>query len=237
VLAIMDMVFAWASLPRSQPMTVKKPPPIFAFFAVVRDRDTAVLIFGYAAAIWGSVGLRQWIVVFLAFCASAPGLTPAPEWSMLATGAAINLLGVPAGLLGNELSIRFGLRKVALVVFLASAIVTGLFGLTATLPYVVVIWLALGAGFIVQGNFANLTTGLLAVTARSHAGATVALYSCVGFGGGFLGTVAFGAALDWSGGASQPLAWVVSFASCGLVCLAASAATAFLSRDIGQPRN
>jgi hypothetical protein len=175
-------------------------------------------------------------VVFLVFCAAYRGDAPASEWSMLVTGALINLLGVPAGLLGNELSIRIGLRNTALLVFLLSAVGTGLFGLTAMLPYVAVIWMSLVAGFIVQGNFANLTSGVLAVAAQHHTGATVAFYSCIGFGGGFLGTVAFGIALDQLGGASRLSAWVVSFASCGVVCLAGSAVMAFLSRDIGRGR-
>ena len=137
-------------------------------------------------------------------------------------------------MLGNELSIRYGLRGTALLVFLASAAATGFFGLAAMLPYVAVISLSLLAGFIVQGNFANLTSGVLAVADPQHTGATVALYSFVGFGGGFLGTVTFGIALDASGGASHVTAWVLSFATCGLVCLVGAAATAFLSRDIGR---
>jgi nitrate/nitrite transporter NarK len=97
-----------------------------------------------------------------------------------------------------------------------------------------VIGLALAAGFVVQGNFSNLTAGSLAVAPPAHVGATMGLYSCIGFGGGFLVTVGFGAALDQFGGTSNLIAWALSFASCGLVCLAGSAAIMFLSRDIGR---
>jgi hypothetical protein len=31
------------------------------------------LIVGYTATIWGTAGLRQWIVVFLAFCVANQG--------------------------------------------------------------------------------------------------------------------------------------------------------------------
>jgi hypothetical protein len=54
--------------------------------------------------------LRQWIVVFLAFCAADQARVPAQARIMLALCAPISFLGVPAGLLlGNELSIRYGL--------------------------------------------------------------------------------------------------------------------------------
>ena len=234
VLGIAGTLIAWRMLPEHQAGRVDSPRSTFPLRPVFGNRDAVALVFGYAAVIWGSTGLRQWIVTFLAFCAAAPGIAPAPKWSMLAAGALINLLGVPAGLLGNELSIRYGLRGTALLVFLASAAATGLFGLVAMLPYMAVISLSLLAGFIVQGNFANLTSGVLAVADPQHTGATVALYSFVGFGGGFLGTVTFGIALDASGGAAHVTAWMLSFATCGLVCLVGAAATAFLSRDIGR---
>jgi hypothetical protein len=46
------------------------------------------------------------------------------------------------------------------------------------------------------------------------------VYSCIGFGAGFLGTVAFDVMLDQFGGASQLTAWALSFGTCGLACLA-----------------
>src|ERR1700694_4449378 len=47
------------------------------------------------------------------------------------------LLGVPAGFLGNEFAVRFGLRATAMAVFLVSSFATGLFGLVAMLPFTV----------------------------------------------------------------------------------------------------
>jgi hypothetical protein len=92
---------------------------------------------------------------------------------MLAVGALISFLGVPAGLLGNEFSIRYGLRKIATLVFLLSAFAGGLFGFTAVLPYIAVLWLSVVIGFVVQGNFSNLTSGVLAVAAPHFIPATV----------------------------------------------------------------
>ena len=236
VLSTAGVVIAWAALPRADPEIAKEPRPLLDIRPVLGNRDALVLIFGYAAAIWGSAGLRQWIVVFLAFCAADQAGVPAQAWIMLAVGALISFLGVPAGLLGNELSIHYGLRNIATIVFLLSAFAGGLFGFTVMLPYIAVLSLAVVAGFIVQGNFSNLTSGVLAVAAPRHRGATIGLYSCVGFGGGFLGTLLFGITLDQFGGTSQPGAWILSFGTCGLACLAGAAATIFLSRDVWQRR-
>jgi MFS family permease len=99
------------------------------------------------------------------------------------------------------------------------------------MPYVVVLGLSVVAGSIVQGNFSNLTSGVLAVAAPRYRGTTIGLYSCIGFAAGFLGTLLFGVTLDQFGGTSRLTAWILSFGTCGLAC-----ATIFLSRDVWQRR-
>lgn len=214
------------------PRQETRPSPPETFFplrAVLQNRNAVILIVAYAATIWSAVGLRQWVVVFLGFCAGGPTNS---DWGVLAVAVLINLLGVPAGLWGNELAIRFGLRLTAILVFLASAIVIGAFGLVALAPFIAAAIAALVVGFITQGNFSNLTSGLLAVAVPRHAGAAMALYSSVGFGGGFLGTVLFGLTLDHFGGAGHLLAWIASFGTSAIACVIGAAVTALLSRDV-----
>jgi MFS family permease len=67
--------------------------------------------------------------------------------------------------------------------------------------------------------FANLTSGILAVADPRHRGAIVALYSCIGFGGGFVGTLLFGIALDLFGGAARLVVWTAAFATCAIECV------------------
>jgi len=230
ILGTVGVLIAWAALPRSTIERSEHPRPTRNIRAVLGNRDAVILIVAYTATIWGSSGLRQWIVVFLAFSAAAQ------DWSILAVGALIGLLGVPAGLLGNELALRFGLRCTATSVFLLSALANALLGYFAKLPYGVVVLLSLVAGFIAQGNFSNLTSGVLALASPRHLGATMALYSCLGFGGGFVGTLLFGVALDELGGTMCLVAWVGAFATCGAACLAGAIATALLSRAHGRAR-
>jgi len=88
----------------------------------------------------------------------------------------------------------------------------------------------------VQGNFSNLTSGLLAVAEPQLRGAIVAVYSCIGFAGGFVGTLLFGLALDWFGGTARLAAWVLAFGICAVACLVGSIASIFLSRDLERER-
>jgi predicted MFS family arabinose efflux permease len=224
-----SIAIAWAMLPRPERRPAAARGKGFPLYAALQNRDAVILMIGYAATIWGAVGLRQWIVLFLAFCAGDPTRT---DWTMLTVASLISVLGVPAGLLGVELAIRCGLRLAATLIFVAAAIVTGFFGFAAAMPFVMAAMAALAASFVAQGTFSNLTSGLLAVIAPRYAGITMALYSCIGFGGGFLGNVLFGATLDRFGGAAQFRAWVMSFATCGLAFFIGAVATLFLSRHV-----
>jgi MFS family permease len=134
------------------------------------------------------------------------------------------------------LSLRIGLRATAMSVLLASVLVNALFGFAAMLPYGVIVALAMAAGFVVQGNFSNLTSGVLAVAEPQLRGATVAVYSCIGFAGGFVGTLLFGLALDWFGGTGRLAAWVMAFGICAIACLVGGIVSMWLPRDVGQER-
>jgi predicted MFS family arabinose efflux permease len=69
VLGSASVLIGWAAVPRSQAATAGRPQLVHDFGAVFRNRDAIVLICGYAAAIWGSAGLRQWYHVSKVICA------------------------------------------------------------------------------------------------------------------------------------------------------------------------
>ena len=118
------VVIAWAALPRGSRMA-RRSPAVLDFRPVLDNRDVARPDRRLCRGIWGCVGLRQWIVVFLTFCAGDQADVPAQPWIILVVGAVISFLGVPAGLIGNELSIRYGLRIIATLVFVLSAFAGG----------------------------------------------------------------------------------------------------------------
>jgi predicted MFS family arabinose efflux permease len=102
ILGAAGVLIAWAALPRGNYAAEGDPQPLLDFRPVLANRDVLALMVGYAAAIWGCVGLRQWIVVFLTFRAGDQAAVPAQAWIILVVGAVINFLGVPAGLIGKR---------------------------------------------------------------------------------------------------------------------------------------
>jgi MFS family permease len=67
ILGAAGVLTAWAVLPHGDSGREEELWPRLDFRPVLANRDVLALTIGYAAAIWGCVGLRQWIVVFLTF--------------------------------------------------------------------------------------------------------------------------------------------------------------------------
>lgn len=200
---------------------------------VVRNKPAFGYILGYTAHIWELFGFRNWIVVFLAFSIS---LQPDQSWSLSATQLAtvILLLGLPASVIGNEFSLRFGRRRVITVIMLVSALLGCFLGFTAALPFTLVVLLSALYGLSVTGESASLTTGVVQHAEPARKGATMALQSLLGFGTGAIAPLAFGLVLDLAGGADRVMAWGLAFALLGLG--AALGPLALLRLTRGVPR-
>jgi predicted MFS family arabinose efflux permease len=68
------VLLAWGALPRmSTEPPAERPRGLPRFHRVFQNRDVLALTLGYTATIWGTAGLRQWIVVFLTFCVANQG--------------------------------------------------------------------------------------------------------------------------------------------------------------------
>lgn len=191
------------------------PARFLDFRPVFRNRAAMAYVLAYGAHCWELLGFRAWFVAFLAFSAAlqSPGAT---VWSATATAAVINLLGVPASILGNELAVRFGRRRMATIVMLASAAVSLVIGFTAMLPYALVVLFLMVYGVLVTGDSATITAGTVAAAAPAQRGATMAIHSAVGFATSFIGPLAVGVVLDLAGGNMSLLAWGLAFAAMGL---------------------
>ena len=99
---------------------------------------------------------------------------------------------------------------------LSSALLAVVVGLGAALPFWVMLVLVLLYAVTVTADSASLTAGLVSVAPASHRGAAMALYSCTGFTGAFLGPLLFGMTLDVLGD-QQLLGWWAAFALMGLL--------------------
>jgi MFS family permease len=209
------------SLPVSAPRkTTTSLFPLAAWRAVLRNRAAAGYTAGYMAHCLELFGSRGWMVAFLAFSASLHAGDSFP-WQLPAIAALINLLAVPASIFGNELALRIGRRRWILLVMAASGSCGILVGFSAPWHWALVLVLLAGYSMLVMAESGTLTAGLVAAAPAELRGAAMGLYSVLGFGGGLLGPIVFGAALDAAGGAASPIAWVVAYAAIGAGCLAA----------------
>lgn len=167
-------------------------------------------VLGYAAHCWELFGLRSWLVAFIAFAASMSGST-CPWLNATDVAALINLLGIPASVLGNEAAGRTGrLRWIATAMACAGAL-SWLLGAATLAPWWVVLPLLAVYFVCVMSDSAALTTGLVAAAPPTQRGAAMAVYSLFGFGAGFLAPMLFGATLDAAGGG--PFGWALACAT------------------------
>ena len=202
------------------------------FRPVLRNRPAMGYVLAYAAHNWELFGLRSWVVAFLVYAQSLQS-DDASWWSPPLIAAAINLIGWPASVLGNEFAVRFGRQRLVILVMTASAIYACGFGFTASLPFVVIVALSLFYGITATGDSASITAGVVATAHPDHRGATMAVHSCIGFAGASAGPIVFGVVLDAAGGASSSLAWGLAFAMMGLGAAMGPVAVALLSRERG----
>ena len=191
------------------------------FRPVFANRRALTFTFAYCVHNWELFGYRSWIVAFLVFAQlqqpeGALGVT----WSATILASLVNLVGLPASVIGNEAAHRFGRRPVLIAVMTASAIMAVVLAYSgATLPFIVVVVFAFIYGVTVIADSATITAGVIASADPRYRGATMAVHSMIGFVGSFLGPLAFGLALDLGGGENSGTAWIIAFASLSAIIL------------------
>lgn len=226
----------WFVLPPSKVVAAPEAPKhLLDFRPVFRNRVATGYIFGYAAHCYELFGMRSWLVAFLAFSASLqPAEQPLP-WGAAWIAAAVTPLGILSSIVGSEIAMRYRRRNVIVTAMGLSALSAWVIGFLAPLPwYVVVIAIAIYIVFI-MGDSAALTNGVIAEASPHVRGATMAIYSFLGFGAGMVAPLVFGAVLDLAGGNTSLLAWGFAFASLGIGC--ALGPLALLASKIGPRRS
>ena len=205
-------------MPRGRTRAAGHPAPaLLDFRPVLRNRRALPYIFGYSAHNYELFGQRSWVVAFLAFSAS---LQPAdaPMLVGAATLAAIiSLLGPVMTISGNELAIRFGRTRVIFTFMTASGLVACVLGYTAALPWLLVFLIMCVHYSLMLGDSAALTSGAVASAHPDERGATMAVYSFIGFSFAIFAPLVFGAVLDLAGGNRSVLAWGLAFGSIGIL--------------------
>jgi MFS family permease len=204
-------------MPRGRTRAAGRPAPaLLDFRPVLRNRKTLPYIIGYTAHNYELFGQRSWMVAFLVFTASLQPVD-APMLVGAATLAAlINLLGPVMSVSGNELALRFGRTRVIFTFMTASGLLACVLGYTAALPWLLVFLIMCVHYGLMLGDSAALTAGAVASAHPDERGATMAIYSFVGFSSAFFAPLVFGAVLDLAGGNRSVFAWGLAFGSIGI---------------------
>lgn len=231
---VIALAIVAAVLPANPPPALRQPTRLHReFLNAMRNRRAMAYTLAYMVHNFELFGLRSWLVTFLAFNA---GFQPGGESWLAPTSltALVTLLALPASVSGNELSVRFGRRRVVCLVMSASALLACLIGFMSQMPFALVAIVAVVYGFTVMGDSSSITAGTIAEARPELRGATMAVHACVGFFGSFLGPLVFGVVLEWGGGRGTPLAWGLAFATLGMAVALGPVFVMLLGRKPGE---
>ena len=176
---------------------------------VLRNRPAMAYILSYGAHCFELYGFRTWLVAFWTFVISrhqGGSLPDAMTVSFLAS-----LLAMPASILGNELSLRFGRARAISWIQVLSALTALSIGVLAGGSAWVILVLIFIYAVTVPADSGSLTAGMMSYAQPQFKGLTLAMHSTVGFGLSALSGWMVGLALDFHGGTQDPQAWLAAF--------------------------
>ncbi len=232
VCGLLALVIVAVVLAPANPEKREREGHLLDFRPVLRNRPAMGYMLAYAAHNWELFGLRSWIVAFLVYAQSLQQDSISTGWwSPSLIAAAINLIGWPASVFGNELAVRFGRQRIVILVMTVSALYSCLFGFIASWPFVVIVAMSIIYGLVVTSDSASITAGVVAAAQPEHRGATMAAHSCIGFAGASAGPIVFGIILDLAGSGTTTLGWGLAFAVMGVGVIMGPIAVMFLSRQ------
>tara|TARA_R110001606_G_scaffold29681_1_gene92272 strand:- start:12948 stop:14147 length:1200 start_codon:yes stop_codon:yes gene_type:complete len=199
-------------------MDTRRPwSQIFNYMPVLSNRFSMGYILAYICHTWELVAMRSFMLAFLAYSHS---LTEAPAWMDVSviTAAAV-FLGLPSSVLGNELSLRIGRQRSITLVMIICLFFSFTIGFTAHMPFVFVVAMAALYGVMITADSSSITAGAVGSAPADLRGATMAVHSFLGFGGGMIGPVVAGIVLDQAGGPESTMGWGLMFISMGAITL------------------
>jgi MFS family permease len=197
----------------AQARDAQRPVPagrLLDFRPVLRNRPAMAYAVAYCVHTWEMNALRGWSVAFLTWVAMRTGgdagwLAPA------VVVTAMGLLGTATSIAGNELSIRAGRVRLVRVAMLGSVLCATGLGAIGSQGYLPAMLGVLLYGGVIWLDSSSLTAGAAGSAEPGRRGATLALHSMLGYGGGFIGPVMIGWILDLYGGMTAQ-GWSLAFA-------------------------
>jgi len=108
------------------------------------------------------------------------------------------LIGTFASVAGNEAAIRFGRKQLIVTAMLASIVIGATIGFVGSTSYGLAAALLTVYGIVIWLDSSSFTAGTAGTVEPSRRGATLAVRSMLGYGGGFVGPLLVGWTLDLS---------------------------------------
>jgi len=208
---VAGFIVAWAVLlPECGEHRLRDWLRIPEFRPVFSNRRAMGYIIAYTLHTGELFVFLSWVVAFLTF-AAARHPAAAGGWDIPLISAVVSVVALPASIVGNEAAIRYGRRRTILAVMLATALVAALTGFSAALSFPAAALLCLLYGTVIAADSSALTAGTVGAAKIDQRGATMAVHSFLGFGGGALGPLILGAVLDVTGGGDTAVSWGVGF--------------------------
>jgi len=197
------------------------------FRPVLANREALAYVMAYGGHSWELFGFRAWLPAYLLFAwtrfgAGAPG-SAITNWATV-----ITVTSLPASIIGAELALR-GSRSRLIRCFAISSVIVGLAtALCGNFSFALTVTMLFGYAGAISADSGALTAGVVAAARPGEQGATLAVYSLVGFAGGAVGPLAAGFALDVGGGLRMPGAWHLAF---GAIVTGSALAAVAISRS------
>jgi len=123
----------------------------------------------------------------------------------------IAFIGIPASTWLGQLTERLDRRRTLIITSAISTVLALVIALNLAQPYWLLIILCLALGMTSYGRNAPITAGMMAAADPKLKGATMAFFAAVGFSGGVFGPFLFGLAADAAGGKADATAWSAGF--------------------------
>jgi predicted MFS family arabinose efflux permease len=223
--ASVSAALAWVIIAVAVPRQLTKPVKpadssgLYDFRPVLRNKSAMAYAMAYAIHTLEMSALRGWGVAFLAYVAASTGTT-ATLLSPALLLTTLGLIGTAASIMGNEVAIRFGRRRLVQFAMIGSVTIGGIIGFIGPLSYGLAAALILIYGLVIWLDSSSLTAGAAGTAEPSRRGATLAVHSTLGYAGGFVGPLLMGWTLDLCGGMSLT-SWGLSFAVVSVLMLTA----------------
>ena len=216
--SILAMIIAWNVL-EDIPYNVGKRSilNLLDLSVVFKNYKTIGWISCYSSHNYELFAFRSWIVAYLAFALSDSSGGNFIQPSIIVFIGTI--LGMPSSVIGNELSMRFGRKRIVFGIMCISAFLSVLVGYSSNMAIPFMIFFILVYGCFVTGESASITSGVIESAEKANRGATMAVHSSIGFIGSFLGPIGFGIVLNEFGGHNSSEAWFWAFSSTGSILL------------------